>query len=345
MMVVSVPDFSNNGRHVFEARTLMFLASWYEYVDRKFDHLLHIACIGAPPESVKAMCRKMNIKISQHQELRCNDGRSSNKLRAFEVENNCGTIFLLDTDVLFLGDIDTLLKLQPISASPANVSRVPNEYWKEIYSRLHLNIPLERLLPTSLELKQQCFPQAISNSEIAFKTMFPYYNAGVLVAPCNSEFADIWANQIKLSTSLFDSSSDVWSAFNYSDQVGLALTVEIYKQKGVAFHRLPTEFHVHWRHIYYRTFPLSQTRLFHFFGIFNNCIRPLNNRALGMEINRYGYFLYKKLFKKWLEDYIHAGVLENAKRFFGIFLDITSIILKLHKLHKKHVWDYMANHN
>ena len=47
--VVTVPDFSGQAARTFEARTLLFLASWMANAGKARSWPLHLACIGQPP--------------------------------------------------------------------------------------------------------------------------------------------------------------------------------------------------------------------------------------------------------------------------------------------------------
>jgi len=57
--VVTVPEFSGQARHRFEAQSLFFLASWIECSGRAAGFPLHLACIGQPPASVTKLAERL----------------------------------------------------------------------------------------------------------------------------------------------------------------------------------------------------------------------------------------------------------------------------------------------
>ena len=77
--VVIVPDFSGKAKTTFEARTLYFLASWLECAGKSREFPLHLACIGEPPESVRALAKQCDARISLHAPMGEDVGVFANK--------------------------------------------------------------------------------------------------------------------------------------------------------------------------------------------------------------------------------------------------------------------------
>src|ERR1051325_3921722 len=84
--VVIVPDFSGKRARAFEARTLLFLASWIEFAGRARGFPLHVACIGEPPASVRWLVDRCGALISVHEPVGDGLRGSANKLRGLEVD-------------------------------------------------------------------------------------------------------------------------------------------------------------------------------------------------------------------------------------------------------------------
>lgn len=274
--VVVVPDFSGQSAAVFEARTLFFLASWIEYSNAP-DFPLHLACIGEPPRSVQKLAAQCNAQITVHAPLGIERRGTSNKLRGLEVRGKTARVLLLDADVLFLGNIRSLCDLgKGLAVSPENNPRVPQRYWEKIYPALGMEMPTERIPSVKWELGlprlvgRKYAPQFQANME----SMLPYYNSGIILAPWDCGLRTLWEENLKRIAAMFEDAERLndegWQSARRSDQAGLAVSVEQLKRRGLEVQRLPNAFHAHALHLYRRTIPLSEAKLFHAFRMFTD---------------------------------------------------------------------------
>ena len=88
--VVTVADFSGKSAHVFEARSLLFLASWLGNAGQARDYPLHLVCIGEPPDNVCKLARKAGARLTVHEPLAIGQVKTANKLRGLEVKGEPG---------------------------------------------------------------------------------------------------------------------------------------------------------------------------------------------------------------------------------------------------------------
>jgi hypothetical protein len=313
--VVIVPDFLCAEAATFEARTLLFLASWLANEGPGRNFPLHLACIGAPPPSVCRLAEKARASITVHPPVGAELWGSANKLRGLEINGREDRVLLLDVDVLVLSDFSALADMgRCIAAAPANTLQISEPYWRRIYAELGMEPPAERIACVRGELEND--PRS--------NAMYPYYNSGVLFLPWDCELRPIWEEHIRRIASLFNERDEIWQAVAYEDQAGLAPSIEFLRRRGVPFVRLPAAFNANWLYMYRRELPIKEIKLFHAFGLFRKMTEGL--RALGRELGRYRMRLIQSLIheskrdrffgraRRLLPAVVDACVLSNALR-------------------------------
>jgi hypothetical protein len=302
--VVIVPDFSGRSSVTFEARTLYFLASWLEFSDASGKFPLHIACIGEPPRSVRTLAERCGAAITVHEPAPPELGVYANKLRGFEVSLQTRRIALLDVDILLLSDLSVLADAVPVDTISANPSHAPillPEMFDDLYARLGVPPPTERMADFHLTLD-------MSESEVAELTrnsdLVPTYNTGVIVAPRDSDLARVWTEHLKVLGEYRDRWNQQLRPYHMAvtDEPAFATALHALRLGGAPFVRLPDKFNCRWRHLYRRTPSMRELVIFHMTSSFaygKNLEEKLSPAAWGYQkklIKRYG--------KRWLR---HSG--------------------------------------
>jgi hypothetical protein len=320
--VVIVPDFLCGEAAMFEARTLFFLASWLANAGRARAFPLHIASIGEPPASVCRLARKAGASITVHAALGAERWGSANKLRGLEVAGKEDRVLLLDVDVMVLSDFSDLGSVgRCIAASPANTLQISETYWEKIYRALGMEPPAERIACVRGEL----------GDDPSLCSMCPYYNSGVLFMPWGCGLRKIWEEHIRRIAELFTERDEIWQAVAFSDQAGLATSIEFLRRGGVPFVRLPPAFHANWLYLYSRKVPLEETKLFHAFGLFREMIA--GRRALDQEIGRYRTTLIHSLVHECKRDRARVAV----RRLLPAVMDACALASGLQRHYKREV--------
>jgi len=250
--IITVPDFSGRGRASFEARTILFLASWMDNAGEAKRFPLHIACIGEPPDTVRLLADRAGAILSIHEPLTLSYGHSANKLRGLEVEPRTDRFLLVDTDIIFLGDPGRLADFHEcIAAAPASVARVPINLWTRFYEQMGLALPNERIALIHSEVDMP--PIRRSRFQDEFKDTarsLPYYNGGVVFASWKHGLRQLWETCLEQGASIVDASEAGAPGLLKSDQGALALAIAVLRSRGVEFRRLPDVLHARWRHLY-----------------------------------------------------------------------------------------------
>ncbi len=267
--IITVPDFSGNAREVFEDRSLLFLASWMENAGKARSLPLHLACIGEPPQTVRRLANRAGAHLSLHEPVQLASAHTANKLRGLEIEPQTERHLLVDTDIVFLGDISTLgATSEGIAAAPGGGAKVPLALWNRLYAEMGLEVPegREPLLRAELDMpppKHEAFPGQAS--EVA--ASFPYFNSGVVLASWHDDLRRHWQDFLERGAALVREDEPGSAGVLRSDQAGFALMVASFKAKGIPFHRLPETMHVRWGHLY-RGKPLpAEMRILHTTGM------------------------------------------------------------------------------
>jgi len=263
--VVIVPDFSGTARVTFEARTLYFLASWLEYAGASRRWPLHLACIGEPPSAVRRLAERASAIISVHP--RAALGVYANKLRGFEIAPRTPRILLLDVDILVLSDLSELAAIIPddaISAGPSHSAIMAPEMWSELYARLGLTPPRDRIPDFHHTLDMAVDP-----------SLFPSFNSGVVAAPHGSPLVQLWQDHLAVLQAIPDSAQRIGQfreglsaqnpppALSITDEPPFATAIHLLRERGQPFVPLPDRYNGRWRHLYRRSPSLDQLAVFH----------------------------------------------------------------------------------
>jgi len=334
--IITVPDFSGKQARAFEARALLFLASWIEHAGRAREFPLHIACIGEPPASVRRLADRCGALISVHEPVGDGLRGSANKLRGLEVEPETDRFLLLDTDTVFLSDPSELADFgRCVAAAPANVPRVPESYWRRIYPALGLELPSERIVCVAAEMA--CKPRlgiAYPEQSAEMRSMFPYFNGGVVFAPWDCGFRELWEEHMRSIRTFFTERDAVWKNIAASDQTGLATAIQYLRARGLPFRRLPAACNANWLHLYRRALTVEDMKIFHAMFIFGKTTNATRN--LGLQLYRFRLHLMHRLANQWRRK--ESGKLGAVRHFLLPSLAETNRLgSRMQSLYRSHV--------
>lgn len=295
--VITVPDFSQPARAVFEARTLVFLATWIEHAGESRGFPLHLACIHEPPKSVRRLAEACGASVTVHEPLKLrHDHHVGNKLRGLEIEPVTDRFLLLDVDVAVLSDLSPLSDLGDcVAACPDDSPNVPSRDWRRIYTAFGLPLP-RPIRPLVCELDLPRRPLSMMGYEARdeqVEWMLPYYNGGVVFAPWSSRLRDVWEGTIVRIAGEFDEPSSTRKWIHHSDQAALAISLALLERDGIPFRRLPDAFNTRWQHLYAGTPEVDQIAILHCCWSFLDSIGkgPVNADTVTAAIDR--FFLSK----------------------------------------------------
>jgi len=251
--VVTVPDFSSDAA-VFEARTLVFLATWLESGGPTWGCPLHVACIGEPPASVRRLAEAAGASVTVHEPLRLRDDHHvGNKLRGLEIQPLTDRFLLLDCDIAVLSDVSSLAALgRCVAAAPDDAPNVSQADWHTVYEAFDLPTPLP-IRPLVCELDLPRYPPRTMGFEAGddqIEWMLPYFNGGVVFAPWDCGLRELWEQNILRIAALFDECGTPRRWVHHSDQAALAVSVAMLQRDGLPFRRLPDAFNARWQHLY-----------------------------------------------------------------------------------------------
>jgi hypothetical protein len=341
--VVTVPDFDGPDRDLFEARTLLFLACWFEFGGDARSYPLHVACIGEPPASVRRLAGRCGALLHAFPALPRGTFRGLNKLRGLEVPARSDRLLLLDTDVLVLSDFSGIATLGPtIAASPAVRARVPADYWVRIYEALGVPAPATRVVSlvgrfNAGHLDPPAYPDQLTES----RSMLPYYNGGVLLLPHDAGLRAQWESHVAIIDSLFGPGVLARGAVAASDQAGLAAAVVALGRQGVPFTHLADSFHATWLHLYRRALPLDDVRFFHAFGLAR---ARSARRGVTFRTDDYCWQLARRLAATWRGDLEGPSGLSTCRKYLlPALLDVVRLRQKLRLAYLKHVRPALAD--
>jgi hypothetical protein len=338
--VVTVPDFSGSRARAFEARTLLFLASWLENAGPARTFPLHVAGIGEAPASVRWLADRCGARVTTHLPLGGGIGLSANKLRGLEVDGRTDRVLLLDNDVLVLSDPSGLAELgASLSAAPAIVPRVPEAYWRRIYPALGLDLPDERIASVMHTLSCSRYSRTATPEQASEAgAMLPYFNSGVLLAPWKTELRALWESDMRRIATLFTAADSAWKPISQSDQTGLATAIHRLRSHGVPFRPLPSAFNASWMNLYRRAPGVPETKLFH--AVFLYGRTDSSTRFVGGELLRYELNLVHQLLRTWRGDHLQAG---SARRFLApAVAQAHTLCAGLRTLYDRHVAPALA---
>lgn len=265
--VITVPDFSEGASAVFEARTLVFLATWLEHAGTSRRFPLHLACIGDPPASIRRLAERCEASITVHQPLSLRrDHHVGNKLRGLEIEPRTDRFLLLDVDVAILSDLAPLARLGTcVAACPDDAPNLTLADWQVIYDAIQ--IPTPRPIPPLVrELDLPRYPRKMMGYEAGdgqLTAMVPYFNGGVVFAPWDCGLRDLWERNIVRVADLFDEARGFRKWIHNSDQAALAVSLAMLEADGWNVRRLPDSYNARWQHLYAGTPPLPDIAVLH----------------------------------------------------------------------------------
>lgn len=313
--VVIVPDFTEQQRGRFEARTLFFLAAWLEYGGRARSFPLHLACIGDPPPSVAWLAARAGARVRVFTPLAIDQRGSSNKMRGLEIDAVTDRILLLDADVLVLSDFSDLGAMAPaLSAAAAITPRLPEDHWRRIYTGLGLDLPDERMTSSAGRVYGDLTHRPrFSGQDQAVHRMLPYYNSGVLVVPRTAGLRPVWEDHVRRISTMFDPSDVAYRSIVGSDQAGLATAIVTLRRQGVPFTELPDRFHATRLQMYRRTLALDDMALFHAFWLFGPTRRA--DWTLPLQVERYRLSAIHKLVEAWRQDPFPGSRLAHVRQY------------------------------
>lgn len=252
--VITVPDFTEGDTAVFEARTLVFLASWAESSAAVRGYPLHVACIGEPPASIRRLADRVGASVTVHEPIRLrHDHHVGNKLRGLEVQPRTDRFLLLDVDIAILSDLDPIAAFDRcIAACPEDAPNVRLDDWRVIYDGFGLPLPAT-IPPLAVELDLPRYPRRMMGYEAGdtqIEAMLPYFNGGVVFAPWDCGLRRLWEESIRRIAGLFPETAGPRKWIHYSDQAALAMSIAVLGNAGLPFRRLPDGFNARWQHLY-----------------------------------------------------------------------------------------------
>ncbi|MFM8578380.1 MAG: hypothetical protein ACKOCN_06235 [Planctomycetaceae bacterium] len=250
--VITVPDFSSEPA-VFEARAIVFLATWLESGGPSWGCPLHVACIGEPPPSVRRMAGACGASVTVHEPVRLRqDHHVGNKLRGLEISPRTDRFLLLDCDIGVLSDVSSLSGLgRCIAAAPDDAPNVAEADWHVVYEAFDLPMPLP-IRPLVCELDLPRYPPRTMGFEAGdgqIEWMLPYYNGGVVFAPWDSGLRGLWEHNILRIAALFEDGGSPRRWVHHSDQAALAVSIAMLQRDGMPVRRLPDAFNTRWQHL------------------------------------------------------------------------------------------------
>ncbi|MDR7485185.1 MAG: hypothetical protein QN187_07620 [Armatimonadota bacterium] len=245
--VVTVPDFDGPAATRFELYTLLFLAAWVEHQGASRTWPLHLACIGEPPASVRRLAEEAGASVTVHDPLLLTPGRTSNKLRGFEVAAMTGRILLVDIDVLILRDLSPLADLVGggLGVGPATVNHFPEETWRRIYQAVGIPYPGPTGTCWCQDDRLADFRRLTEEQRAMCRRMPPYFNSGMVMAPGSLDFGTLWARHLRQIVRLFNGGVALpnWGGGGEGDEHALATAVEACRQRGTSVVPIPQLYH------------------------------------------------------------------------------------------------------
>lgn len=327
--VVIVPDFSGRARATFEARTLYFLASWLEFAGTSRDFPLHLACIGEPPESVRALAAKARARISQHASMGDRLGVFANKLRGFEAPLETDHLFLLDVDVFILDDLAPLARLVPddaIAATHSHSAIILGDMWEELYSEVGLTPPPKSMMDFHLTLEDGVPAQG---------GIYPSYSSGAILAPRRSRLPQVWIEHLHVLNRFRERWTPRLTPHNMlvGDEPALATAIRALQADGQDVVLMPDRFHGKWRHLYRRAPRLREFALFHMSSSF------AAGNTLDDKLDPGSLFYTRKLLRRYTKRWLlhSSSRAHDAVRFLAPataeLIELRAIYQRLHQHH------------
>lgn len=133
--------------------------------------------------------------------------------------------------------------------------------------------------------------------ESEIKSMFPYYNTGVLFLPWDCGLREAWEDHIRKIKDLFSEQDEAWRFVGESNQAGFATVLHLLRGGGLPFVRLEYPFNANYLHIYKGPLSVGEIKLFHAFG-FGKRAKP------GSEVFHRAVYQYRRdlggtMYRQW----------------------------------------------
>lgn len=302
--VITVPDFSTGSSSVFEARTLVFLATWLEHAGSSRDFPLHLASIGEPPSRIRLLAERCGASVTVHEPLALRRNHHvGNKFRGLEVEPRTDRFLLLDVDVAILSDLAPLSRLGScIAACPDDAPNLTLADWRRIYDGLGLPPPA-MITPLVRELDLPRRPRRMMGYEAGdgqLDAMMPYYNGGVVFAPWDCGLRGLWERNIGRIADLFDEAAGFRKWIHSSDQAALAVSLAMLQRDGWPVDRLPDIYNARWQHLYAGRPLLDEIAVLHCCWNFLDSIgsEPVTAETMTAALNRFFHGKVEHRFQK-----------------------------------------------
>lgn len=245
--VVTVPDFAGPAAPRFEALALLFLAAWAAHGGRSRLWPLHLACIGEPPPSVRRLAERTGARITVHAPLPLLPGRTSNKLRGFEVTAATGRVLLLDTDTMVLDDLGPLVDVVGwgIGLGAASVNHFPETTWKRIFAAAGVPYPGPTGTCWCADPRLAAARGLTAEQQDLCARTPPYFNSGVVLAPAGLGLDRLWAAHLRAVRPLFEGLAPLaaWAGGADGDEHALATAVEHCRLRGTRVVTIPWRYH------------------------------------------------------------------------------------------------------
>jgi len=350
--VITVPDFSGKDDTVFEARTLVFLASWLENAATSHAYPLHLACIGSPPASVRRLAARCNARITIHEPLRLrHDHHVGNKFRGLEIEPETDRFLLLDVDTAILSDLAPLATFGDcVAACPDDAPNVTAKDWATIYTAFDLPLP-PTIQPLVCELDLPRYPRRMMGYEAGdeqIEAMLPYYNGGVVFAPWACGLRERWQENILRIASLYDERHETRKWIHQSDQAALAVTIQMLASEGWAFRRLPDAFNARWQHLYAGRPDLDEIAVMHCCWNFLSAIEqgPVTADTIAAALERFFLHKVKHRFQRLVfGDLLRLRPWQAWRRYHGGMSRAETLCRQLEQVCREHLANPEADRN
>ena len=349
--VITVPDFSGRDDTVFEARTLVFLASWLENAGTSRAYPLHLACIGSPPASVRRLAARCDARITIHEPLRLrHDHHVGNKFRGLEIEPETDSFLLLDVDVAILSDLAPLASFGDcVAACPDDAPNVATKDWETIYTAFDLPLP-RTIQPLVCELDLPRHPRRMMGYEAGdgqIEVMLPYYNGGVVFASWACGLRERWQENILRIASLYDERHETRKWIHQSDQAALAVTIQMLAAEGWAFRRLPDAFNARWQHLYAGRPHLHDIAVMHCCWNFLSAIEqgPVTVDTLAAALERFFLRKVKHRFQRLVfGDLLRLRPWQAWRRYHGGMARAETLCRQLEQVCHEHLEGSLTKH-
>jgi hypothetical protein len=213
---------------------------------------------------------------------------------------------------------------------------IQERHWRRIYDGLNLSVPEERVVSmrgrlNNAPLSRERYPG--QNDDL--RSMFPYYNSGVLLVPRASGLRGVWEDHATRTAAMFDPGDAAYRSATSNDQVGLATAIGVLRSTGLPFVDLPDRFHATRLQVYRRTPRLDDIALFHAFWLFMSTRRI--DWRLPIQLERFHAGLVKQLLDEWRRDATSPSRWHLLKTYLGPALsdawDLRRRLLRLYHVH------------